>query len=33
MDPGLVKVAEGYTVISEVQPNGETWYTVVPVAG
>jgi hypothetical protein len=33
MDPGLVKVAEGYAVISEVQPNGETWYTVVPVAG
>ena len=32
-DPGYVKVAEGYTVISEVQPNGETWYTVVPVDG
>lgn len=26
-------VAEGYTVTSEVQENGETWYTVVKTAG
>lgn len=30
-DTTCVKVAEGYTVIGEKQPNGETWYSVVPV--
>lgn len=29
-DTGKIKVADGYTVISEEQPNGEIWYTVVP---
>lgn len=30
-DTTCVKVAEGYTVIGEKQPDGETWYSVVPV--
>lgn len=30
-DTACIKVAEGYTVISETQPEGETWYSVVPV--
>ena len=29
-DAANIKVAEGYTVISQVQSNGDTWYTVVP---
>ena len=28
-DPNNIKVAEGYTVISETQANGDVWYTVV----
>ena len=31
-DPNNIKVAEGYTVISETQTNGDVWYIVVPVA-
>ena len=30
-DPNNIKVAEGYTVISETQANGDVWYIVVPV--
>ena len=30
-DPNNIKVAEGYTVISETQTNGDVWYMVVPV--
>lgn len=30
-DAWRVKVMEGYTVVGEEQPNGEVWYTVVPV--
>ena len=30
-DPNNIKVADGYTVISETQANGDIWYTVVPV--
>ena len=30
-DPNNIKVAEGYTVISEAQENGDIWYIVVPV--
>lgn len=28
-DPNNIKVADGYTVISEIQANGDVWYTVV----
>jgi len=28
-DPGQIKVAEGYKVVSETQANGDVWYTVV----
>ena len=28
-DPNNIKVAEGYTVVSETQENGDIWYTVV----
>ena len=31
-DPNNIKVAEGYTVVSETQANGDVWYTVVPVS-
>lgn len=31
-DPWRIKVADGYTVVSEEQANGEIWYTVVPVS-
>ena len=31
-DPNNIKVAEGYTVISETQANGDVWYIVVPIA-
>lgn len=30
-DPNNIKVADGYIVTSEVQDNGDVWYTVVPV--
>lgn len=30
-DTSCIKVAEGYTVICETQPDGENWYKVVPV--
>ncbi len=30
-DPNNIKVADGYMVTSEVQDNGDVWYTVVPV--
>ncbi len=30
-DPNNIKVADGYTVVSETQANGDVWYTVVPV--
>jgi predicted ribosomally synthesized peptide with SipW-like signal peptide len=30
-DTTCIKVAEGYTVICETQPDGENWYKVVPV--
>ena len=30
-DPNNIKVAEGYTVVTEVQENGDIWYIVVPV--
>lgn len=30
-DPSFIKVPEGYTVTSEEQEDGKTWYTVVPV--
>ena len=28
--PALIVLAEGYEVVSETQPNGDIWYTVVP---
>ena len=31
-DPNNIKVAEGYTVISEAKENGDVWYIVVPIA-
>ena len=30
-DPNNIKVADGYMVTSEIQANGDVWYTVVPV--
>ncbi len=30
-DPNNIRVADGYMVTSEVQDNGDVWYTVVPV--
>jgi len=29
--PALIVLADGYTVVSETQSNGDVWYTVVPV--
>ena len=30
--PALIVLADGYEMISEIQENGDVWYTVVPVA-